>query len=935
MKTFGDIPTRGTLATCWRPIGDLFAGARSEDACMQRTRFPSALVYMVVCVLIVTLLPMLPAHSVQGTWKRQDSGIGSGLRSVTLFDQNRGLAVGDSGAILSTIDGGKTWARQYACTGGGACSATSNGQITATLNGITSLGNGAAYVVGQSVGSTATILKQSGPTAPWTPQFVCVMTDDCEADSQDQLDMSGGGLRAVHFYSSAKGAAVGTDGTIAVTDNGSHWQARPSGTLQHLNDVWFASAAVGWAVGNDGTILTTTTGGMTWVPQYACSSSTSCTPAKRLEKNLNAVTFVSPTEGYIVGDDGTILYTRDAGETWTLQASDSTQHLYDVQTSGSSVISAGTAGTFLTTTNAGAAWTPMYACVASEPCTASSTDRLFYPIQSVAMRSPSIGTAVGGAGTIVRLGSTAIPSPTPTGGPRWTVQATDVVANLRATSFVNSSTGYAVGSEGTILRTSDGGASWERVLACASGQPTGAGCEPGSADRITVALNGVVALDRTNAIAVGNDGHILKTSNGGTTWTRVVACRITARECDEGSDPDERVASPLEAIHGFNASMTAVGADGTILFSRNGGATWSQRPNITDVGLRSVWFTDTDTGYIVGEEGTILKTTNEGQTWQPQLACADNDQCLPQLEGHIDARLNSVMFTNADDGIIVGEQGTVVTTTDAGEHWTQQSSGTSQGLNGVFVNGGAGYAVGASGTIITTPNAGISWAASLACRSTDPCSAAAPDRISHSLNAVFMPGSNLAHAVGQAGMAIVWAPQLQATPTPTPTVTVSPTPTVSPSAADCPQPTSSPSASSPPSPSASPSPSATESTTPCPTPTPTVSASPSPTSSYLAFITVRYNEKKKTFKGLIASDHESCWQNRGIKVKKVRKGKKDATIGLGLSNTNGKWSLRLSKKSLSGRFYAVGPKHASDQAVCKKARSSTIKLRRDKGRGGR
>src|SRR5437016_9023704 len=63
------------------------------------------------------------------------------------------------------------------------------------------------------------------------------------------------------------GAAVGSNGTIVHTVNGSTWTVQTSGTTNLLNGVVFTDALNGWASGNFGTMLHTSNGGNTWTAQ--------------------------------------------------------------------------------------------------------------------------------------------------------------------------------------------------------------------------------------------------------------------------------------------------------------------------------------------------------------------------------------------------------------------------------------------------------------------------------------------------------------------------------------------------------------------------------------------------------------------------------------------------------------------------------------------
>ena len=70
---------------------------------------------------------------------------------------------------------------------------------------------------------------------------------------------------------------------------------------------------------------------------------------------------------------------------------------------------------------------------------------------------------------------------------------------------------------------------------------------------------------------------------------------------------------------------------------------------------------------MVGDSGTILHTTNRGETWQGQSSGTTRN-------------LDAVFFVNAATGTAVGDSGTILRTTDAGLSWTSQSSGTFSSL---------------------------------------------------------------------------------------------------------------------------------------------------------------------------------------------------------------------------------------------------------------
>jgi photosystem II stability/assembly factor-like uncharacterized protein len=106
-------------------------------------------------------------------------------------------------------------------------------------------------------------------------------------------------------------------------------------------------------------------------------------------------------------------------------------------------------------------------------------------------------------------------------------------------------------------------------------------------------------------VAVGQRGHILWSDNAGQDWQQAKV----------------PVSSDLVAAHFPSASQGwAVGHDGVILHTADGGKSWQRqrdgRPDEADVPLLDVWFRDERNGYAVGAFGTLLETNDGGAHWQ-------------------------------------------------------------------------------------------------------------------------------------------------------------------------------------------------------------------------------------------------------------------------------------------------------------------------------
>jgi photosystem II stability/assembly factor-like uncharacterized protein len=169
-------------------------------------------------------------------------------------------------------------------------------------------------------------------------------------------------LSAVSFADEAHGFAVGSGGVLLASDDGGvSWRPQNSGTKDQLLGVHASSPAQIFAVGAFGTLLSTSDGGRSWSRHQLKWDSLIERIIKEggfLEPNLNAIDFSSPENGWIVGEFGLVLHSKDGGESWVSQryGSDFPQ-LYAVKfiddRRGWAI---GQAGSFIQTTDGGRHW---------------------------------------------------------------------------------------------------------------------------------------------------------------------------------------------------------------------------------------------------------------------------------------------------------------------------------------------------------------------------------------------------------------------------------------------------------------------------------------------------------------------------------------------------------------------------------------------------
>ncbi len=129
-----------------------------------------------------------------------------------------------------------------------------------------------------------------------------------------------------------------------------------------------------------------------------------------------------------------------------------------------------------------------------------------------------------------------------------------------------------------------------------------------------------------------NTGKILKTINGGSSWTE-----YTISGCN------------LQDIFFINDTVGyTVGMNGCVYRTTNKGATWDTLNSGVSNNLRSIHCTSIDTCYIVGDAGLVLETTDTGNTWIRDTAGVPSNN------------LTTVFFPSSTVGYAVGSAGTVI-----------------------------------------------------------------------------------------------------------------------------------------------------------------------------------------------------------------------------------------------------------------------------------
>jgi photosystem II stability/assembly factor-like uncharacterized protein len=253
--------------------------------------------------------------------------------------------------------------------------------------------------------------------------------------------------------------------------------------------------------------------------------------------------------------------------------------------------------------------------------------------------------------------------------------SSEMPVDFYAVHFVDEMRGWAVGSEGAIVFTQDGGERWA-IIELLYKAPL---------------YDLQILADGNRGWAAGEGGVLLNYLDPKPIWMEI-------------EEPDRIPRNDLYAlwVTPDGREGWAVGSGGVILRFQNGSWQPDKRAlSLPEKFLSDIWMKeDGSEGWAVGAAGSIVRY--RGGRWQ-----FDPDAGKPT-----EVDLYSVWFRpDGEQGWIVGEGGTILRTTDAGQSWQTIDSGTEEDLSAVcfFPEGRQGWAVGKRGTILFSDNGGGQW----------------------------------------------------------------------------------------------------------------------------------------------------------------------------------------------------------------------------------
>lgn len=284
---------------------------------------------------------------------------------------------------------------------------------------------------------------------------------------------------------------------------------------------------------------------------------------------------------------------------------------------------------------------------------------------------------------------------------------------LHDVKFINSQIGWACG-DGIILKTTNAGTNWIVQSHPATNK----------------ALYSISPIDSLTAFCVGFFETILKTTNGGGYWD-------TLRNGPWGQGHSYEGTFFLNKDTGW-----VCGSLGTILKTTNGGINFQERSIFWGY-LKDMYFLNSDTGLLCGDFGGMFKTTNGGLNWDRKtipywngigdfrkLSIISNQYVFVGEDGRRVFRSSNFgdtwdsvgyvesvnhpyvcRFSSLSTGWVGGTFGQLYKSTDAGETWRRDDTGTDQRYIGAmwFLTDSIGWVVGGNTKILHTTTGGLTY----------------------------------------------------------------------------------------------------------------------------------------------------------------------------------------------------------------------------------
>jgi len=211
---------------------------------------------------------------------------------------------------------------------------------------------------------------------------------------------------------------------------------------------------------------------------------------------------------------------------------------------------------------------------------------------------------------------------------QWEILNEGLNGRIETIDFVNENVGWLAGWAGTLLKTTDGGESWNSI-------PINESWYIRMIDFLNESIGWALGSTRSP-----DNFYIWKSSNEGISWTQQFSSSSVG----------------FNSLYAVDENNVYAVGENKIYKTTNGGTNWNDiSPNLPDNHYNSVWFLNSQTGVVTGYYsvgmggfGRILRTTDGGASWNETIVNEFNDinslQFLNSTIGYFRANNDSVSF---------------------------------------------------------------------------------------------------------------------------------------------------------------------------------------------------------------------------------------------------------------------------------------------------
>jgi photosystem II stability/assembly factor-like uncharacterized protein len=589
-------------------------------------------------------------------WQWQNSKpVGNALYDVHALSSTRIIAFGTGGVVLISTDAGETWQPSYPdpsrrdiwgsyffneSTGflvGGATSigslilkTTDGGASWVSKNPVTT---NILYDIefydalhGIASGASGTIIKTSDGGDTWTVSAAI-----------------GNGTQSIYKVSilSSTVVYVGTGYSAAYlyksTDFGTSFSnVTPAQITSAVYGMHISDASNFWVTGSQG-IVATTDGGSTW-------------SNKQISSNIiYDINFLSSTNAFALDAKGIVWSTTNSGATWTSTQLSTIIPLRQMDLKTSNLFIVGDGCNIYKSSDNGATWVAKNSTVTQQS------------LRKIIFKGDNNGWTVEGPAT---NGNSKLLQTTD-GGQTWTILYT-FPNSIYSINMPTSTTWYIGCANNSIYKTTNAGVSFSPL----SGFPTGF---------TGLTFYAMAFVDANVGYAGGSGGKLMKTMDGGSTWSDISSANTFSGQIIEDIALIDANTFYISGLGSHLAKTTDGGAHFTALSPGIGSSFFP------------VKFKDASTGFVGGANLGLSRTTDAGATWTPLT--------LPSGPPATNASIQAIAISNSNIWAS-SVNGDVLYSTDNGTTWTVAKKPSSQAIVNFAVSNNNLWGCGGQGTII-------------------------------------------------------------------------------------------------------------------------------------------------------------------------------------------------------------------------------------------